>query len=246
MGSAGAPATVAVRMARKDRVPNPPKRPQGPQRRTGTQDPAAAAQRRRLLLMVGAGAIAVGIAIPGFAVLAGGGDDASASLEDAGCRLQSFPAVSNKSDHSDVTSLTAKPKTWNSNPPTSGPHWGVPAVWDFYDTPVPLVQTTHNLEHGGIIIHYGPQVPQQDVQKLRDYWNDDPNGLIVAPLPTNGNKITLSAWTVPDNLVGTEDRGRGWLATCTRFDKDAFDSFVHEHRFKGPERLDPAGLGPGS
>jgi hypothetical protein len=233
-------------MARKDRVPNPPKRSQGPQRRSGAQDPAAAAQRRRLLLMIGAGAVVVGIAIFGFAFLSGGDGDASAALEDAGCQLQSFPAVSNTSDHSDVPSLTTKPKTWNSNPPTSGPHWGVPAVWDFYDSPVPLVQTTHNLEHGGIIIHYGPGVPEGDVQKLREYWNDDPNGLIVAPLATNGNKITLSAWTVPDSLVGTEDRGRGWLATCTSFDKGAFDAFVDEHRFKGPERLDPAGLGPGS
>ena len=36
----------------------------------------------------------------------------------------------------------------------------VPAVWDFYDEPVPLVQTVHNLEHGGVVIHYGPQFPQ--------------------------------------------------------------------------------------
>jgi hypothetical protein len=232
-------------VARKTRVPNPPKRSQGPQRRTTTTDPAAAARRQRLFVLAGAGAIVVAIAVAGFALARGGGEDTAALLAKAGCRLQSFPAVPNAPDHSDVPTLTTKPTTWNSNPPTSGPHYAVPAVWDFYDTPVPLVQTVHNLEHGGIVIHYGPQVPRAEVEKLRTFWQGDPNGLVVAPLPTNGKKITLSAWTVPDDLVGTDNRGRGWLATCTRFDQGAFAGFVLDHRFKGPERIDPAAEAPG-
>jgi hypothetical protein len=233
-------------MARKDRVPNPPKRSQGPQRRTSTTDPAAAAKRRQTLFLIGAGAIVVAVAVLGFVLLSGGDENASAALEEAGCTVQSFPAVANKADHSDVPTIGTKPKTWNSSPPTSGPHWGVPAVWDFYDTPVPLVQTVHNLEHGGVVIHYGPDVPDAEVQELREFWIDDPSGLVVAPLAANKANITLSAWTVPDNVVGTADRGRGWLATCTRFDEDAFSAFVEEHRYKGPERLDPASLTPGS
>jgi hypothetical protein len=239
-------------MARKDRAPNPPKRSQGPQRRSGTSDRRAgasdpsSAQQRRLLFLIGGGVLAVAVAVLAFVLLSGGNEDASAALEGAGCTLQSFPAVSNKPDHSDVPSLSFKPTTWNSSPPTSGPHWGVPAIWDFYDTPVLLVQTVHNLEHGGVVIHYGPQVPQAEIDKLRDFYNNDPNGLIVAPLPSNKDKITLSAWTVPDNLVGSTNRGRGWLARCSHFDEGAFSAFVKEHRYKGPERLDPAGLTPGS
>jgi hypothetical protein len=239
-------------MARKDRAPNPPKRSQGPQRRSGTSDRRAgasdpsSAQQRRLLFLIGGGVLAVAVAVLAFVLLSGGNEDASAALEGAGCTLQSFPAVSNKPDHSDVPSLSFKPTTWNSSPPTSGPHWGVPAIWDFYDTPVLLVQTVHNLEHGGVVIHYGPQVPQAEIDKLRDFYNNDPNGLIVAPLPSNKDKITLSAWTVPDNLVGSNNRGRGWLARCSHFDEGAFSAFVKEHRYKGPERLDPAGLTPGS
>jgi hypothetical protein len=197
-------------------------------------------------LLIGAGAVVVAAAIFGFVLLSGGGGNSEEqAIEDAGGTLQSFPALSNKPDHSDVPSLTTKPK-WNSNPPTSGPHYGIPAVWDFYDSTVPLVQTTHNLEHGGIVIHYGPQVPQAEVEKLREFWSDDPNGLVVAPLASNKDKITLSAWTVPDDLVGTDNRGRGWLATLDHFDEDAFSAFVDAHRFKGPERLDPSGLMPGS
>jgi hypothetical protein len=201
-----------------------------------------------LYLIAGAGlaALAVVLAI----VVFGGGtgeDDERAALQDAGCTLQSYPALANKSDHSDVPTLTSKPK-WNSNPPTSGPHYGQTAVWGFYERgeEVPLVQSTHNLEHGGVVIHYGPQVPDEQVDEIRSYWEDDPNGLIVAPLPSNGNKITLSAWSAPDATTGTQDRGRGWLATCTEFDEGAFDAFLEQHRYQGPERIPPELLTPGS
>jgi Protein of unknown function (DUF3105) len=232
-------------MARKDRVPNPPKRSQGPQRRATAADSTASAQRRRLLLLIVGGAVAVTAAVAAIILLTGGGVDERGALADAGCTLRSFPALPNEPDHSDVPTLETKPK-WNSSPPTSGPHYGATAIWNFYEDPVLLVQSTHNLEHGGVIIHYGPDVPQAEVEKIRGFWEDDPNGLIVAPLPANENRITLSAWTVPDSAAGTNDRGRGWLARCTAFDEDGFSAFVDAHRYKGPERLLPEQLAPGS
>lgn len=235
-------------MARKDRAPNPPKRPQAPQRRSTPADPAAAERTRRILyLIAGSGLVALAIVLA-IVFLAGGGDGGErGALEDADCTLQSFPALPNKADHTDVPSITTKPK-WNSSPPTSGPHFGQTAVWGFYDEPVPLVQTVHNLEHGGVIIHYGPDVPTAEVDAIRTWYNenDEPNGLVVSPLATNGDKITLSAWTAPDGSTGTRDRGRGWLATCKEFDEGAFSAFIDEHRYQGPERIPPELLAPGS
>src|SRR5688500_16405539 len=121
-------------MARQDRVPNPPKRPQTPQRRSSPSPPRHPERTRRmphLIPSAGPAALAVVLAI----VVFGGGtgeDDERAALQDAGCTLQSYPALANKSDHSDVPTLTSKPK-WNSNPPTSGPHYGQTAVWGFYE-----------------------------------------------------------------------------------------------------------------
>lgn len=200
-----------------------------------------------LYLIAGSGLAALAIVLA-VVFLAGGGDGGDrAALEAAGCTLQSFPALANKSDHSDVPTLTTKPK-WNSSPPTSGPHHGQTAVWGFYDEPVPLVQTTHNLEHGGVIIHYGPDVPKAEVDALRTWYNEtgDPNGLVVSPLATNGDKITLSGWTAPDSATGTADRGRGFLASCKTFEEDAFSAFIDEHRYNGPERIPPELLAPGS
>ena len=200
-----------------------------------------------LYLVAGSGLALLAIVLA-IVFLAGGDDGGErAALEDAGCTLQSFPALPNAADHSDVPALTTKPK-WNSSPPTSGPHYGQTAVWGFYDEQVPLVQTTHNLEHGGVVIHYGPDVPAAEVDALRTWYNenDEPNGLVVSPLSTNGDKITLSAWTAPDASTGTQDRGSGWLATCKTFDDGAFSAFIGEHRYMGPERLPPELLEPGS
>lgn len=237
-------------MARKDRAPTPPKRPQAPQRRSSPTDPAKAERQRRILyLLAGSGIAALAIVLAIIFLAGGGGDGGErGALEDAGCTLQSFPALPNKADHSDVPTLTSKPN-WNSMPPTSGPHYGQWAIWGSYEEPIPLVQTTHNLEHGGVVIHYGPDVPRDDVDALRTWYNetDDPNALIIVPLASNKDKITLSAWTAPDaSTAGTRDRGRGWLASCKKFDQGAFEAFIDEHRYLGPERIPREQLAPGT
>ena len=237
-------------MARKDRAPTPPKRPQAPQRRSSPTDPAKAERQRRILyLLAGSGIAALAIVLAIIFLAGGGGDGGErGALEDAGCTLQSFPALPNKADHSDVPTLETKPN-WNSMPPTSGPHYGQWAIWGSYEEPIPLVQTTHNLEHGGVVIHYGPDVPRDDVDALRTWYNesDDPNALIIVPLASNKDKITLSAWTAPDaSTAGTRDRGRGWLASCKKFDQGAFEAFIDEHRYLGPERIPREQLAPGT
>jgi len=225
-------------MARKDRVPNPPKRPQAPQRRHDAVDPAVAARRRRNLLIAVAAAAIVAAVIGLGAVLASGSDgDARQALEDAGCSFQTFTAQEGRH----VASLEAKPK-WNSSPPTSGPHFDSPAIWGFYTEPVALIQSVHNLEHGGVVVHYGRDVSQQTLDAIRSWYDDDPNGLIVSPLPSlrPANTIALSAWT----SEGSEN-GTGVLAKCTAFDEDAFTEFRDTYRYQGPERFAPADLSPG-
>ena len=227
-------------MARNDGSSHPPERADGPQRGST----AGGGDRRRILYLIGAIGVAA-LAIVLAVVLLTGDDNEQAAVESGGCTLESFPAVPNVPDHSDVPTLETKPD-WNSNPPTSGPHYQEWAVWNFYDDEVPLVKSVHNLEHGGVVIHYGPQVPQSELEELRAFYDDDPNGILVAALPSNGDEITLSAWTAPDAATGTTDIGRGWLARCAGFDQDAFSTFVEEHRYKGPERLLPEQLAPGS
>ena len=145
-----------------------------------------------------------------------------AALKNAGCTLQTFKDQGrNHIGLNTEDPASVKAPKYNSTPPTSGPHYSVPAIWDFYDTPVLPIQEVHNLEHGGVVIHYGSGVASSEVDKIREFYEEDTEALLVAPLPSLGNKITLSAWTK--------------LATCPRFDEGAFRAFVDEYRYHGPE-----------
>ena len=138
------------------------------------------------------------------------------------------------------------PPKWNTDPPTSGPHYEVPAVYGEYDTPLKPAQFVHNLEHGAVFVLYGPKVPAATVQQLSDFYNEDTTGMLLAPYPKLGDKIALGAWTVPDDFEPGGTNGTAYLATCTKFDEDAFSTFRDELRFRGPERFPPDSLQPGS
>jgi hypothetical protein len=235
-------------MARKDRVPNPPKpRVQAPQRRHTTADQAASQRNRRILLLGGIAALVVAALVLGVILIsARGGAGERSALKDAGCTLQSFPGL--KGTHLQELHPKTRAK-WNSFPPTSGTHYFQPAIWDFYsrDQPVLFVQSVHNLEHGGIVIHYGKDVSDAEIEKIRAWYLESPNALLVAPLAPLKDKIALSAWTTPDTGAGAaRTDGRGWLALCPKFDDGAFTAFRDAHRYKGPERFDPSTLQPGS
>jgi hypothetical protein len=210
--------------------------------------------RKRLLILVvvaASGLLALG-AVVAFLVLGtssddgGGGESFAQKMKDAGYTYKTYPALKNKSDHSDVPTVDTKVK-WNSNPPTSGPHYGQWAVWNFYDSPVPLTMSTHNLEHGGIRILYGPKLPKSEVSKLRDFYNEDPNAMLVAPLPSAGNKFYASAWYFDQNKGKNNSTyyGEGEQISGTKVDEDGLKAFRDEFRYKGRERIPAENLQPG-
>lgn len=237
-------------MARKDRVPNPPKRVQSPQRRS-TPTTAADADRRRKLLYAALAAALVVAAIIGAALAlggGGGGDDSAESvrvaLVDAGCTLDVKPAQ--PGEHTAEIDATDDPK-WNTDPPTTGPHYQVGAIFGEYDSPVQIAQAVHNLEHGGVYILYGDDVPESTIDQLSTFYNEESTALLLAPLPRLGDTIALGAWVTPDPRPGAvAEGGNGYLARCTEFDEEAFSTFRDEFRFKGPERFPAEQLEPGT
>ncbi len=231
-------------MARKDRAPAPPRGAvQAPKQRRSQSGPPDPARTRRLLYLVAGSGVLALLVVVAIIVFAGGGSgkDEKVVLAENGCTLDTYPGLTG----THVTSLTAKVK-WNSDPPTSGAHLVQPAVWGSYDEPIAEIQAVHNLEHGGIVIQYGKDVPQAEVEKIRSWYEQSPNALIVAPLDSLGAKIALSAWTAPANVGTTTDNGNGYLAKCDAFNEKAFDTFVENHRGQGPERFPVDQLTPGS
>ena len=184
---------------------------------------------------IAAGGIAAYVAL-------GGGSSAEDTLREAGCEIEKQPAQGRQ--HVDELDEDFE---YNTFPPTSGPHFGVPAPWDIYSEPVEQFRLVHNLEHGGVIVQYGEDVPESAVAEISEWYFDDPNGIVVAPLPELEDKIALTAWTAPDPVPGEEPRpGEGVLATCPGFDAGAFDAFKDAYGFRGPERFRRDDLQPGT
>lgn len=115
---------------------------------------------------------------------------------------------------------------YNSNPPTSGPHYPDPARWGIYDNPLPDETLVHNLEHGGIVIEYNcPQGCPELVSQLKSLAGEYKSKVVLAPRPNPEvpYRITLTAWT--------------WLDGFNDFDADRIKAFIKAHKDKGPELL---------
>ncbi len=218
----------------------PPKPRSGSSRRptTGGRD------RTQLLWVVGGVALlGVGLVIW---LLVGRGDDTAAAgdartvLEAAGCTLQEGAADGGV--HS-IATPEGTSKDWKTDPPTSGAHYEVPAIWGAYPDPVNQGQLVHNLEHGGIFIQYGDDVPAATVAQLRTFYDQHQNGTVLAPYADLGDQIALGAWV--SKSPSTPDHANTYLAKCTTFDEAAFAAFFDAFQFKGPERFPKDQLLPG-
>jgi hypothetical protein len=233
-----------VAKKKKSRVPPPPRTSQGPQQRTaGPQRHVESGGPRRLnLWFVALGvAIIVAAAIVGI-VLATRGGSAEASGPDGACTRATFPPMGRQH----IEKL-ASDFRYNSYPPTSGPHYPpgpkAPAVWNLYDAPVDETALVHNLEHGGVVVQYGADVPASTVAQIANWYQADPDGIVVAPIwpsiqatapPDASKKIFLTSWT--------------HLMTCPTFDQDAFDNFRDDYRGPSgdaPEKFPLNQLTPG-
>lgn len=99
--------------------------------------------------------------------------------------------------------------TYNSVPPTSGEHYPAPAPWGIKDTLLPNEVTTHNLEHGGVVIAYNNLTPAE-VDQLKGIVRQLMSGtypkIILEPygqLPDA--KVALTAWTWIDKLATVDE-----------------------------------------
>ena len=200
-----------------------------------------APRQLRFLLAGGVGLIVVVVVI---AVSAGGGGGSSpaAALAAGGCELFAPAPGQATAENNHVLELP-EGFEYNTFPPSQGPHHPQTLGFDLYPQPVVQLNLVHNLEHGGLAVQYGDQVSAEDIAAIAQWWQRDPNGLIVAPLPALEENIALHAWTTGSE--GDYENSVGRLAYCSRFDQAAFDGFKFAYRGKAPERFPISLLTPG-
>lgn len=91
--------------------------------------------------------------------------------------------------------------TYNTTPPTSGPHLGSLAEWGVHDQPIPNELQVHNLEDGGVLVQYDCLEGCPDlVGQLAGVVGRYAEGVILAPYPGMGTRIALTAWQRIDRL----------------------------------------------
>ncbi|MEO5657762.1 MAG: DUF3105 domain-containing protein [Nitrospiria bacterium] len=106
---------------------------------------------------------------------------------------------------------------YHSVPPTSGPHVPWLAPWGMHRIPIPWEIQVHNLEDGGVIIHYRcdrpcPEPPEALARLVTEY----PTQVIVAPEPRLSTAFALTAW--------------GRLAVFDALDEEQFRRFIDAYR----------------
>ena len=118
------------------------------------------------------------------------------------------------------------PTTYNSNPPTSGAHIVETAPWGISTTPLTDIALVHNLEHGGIVLHYRPDLVETEREQLTalaaELQRRD-RKVVLAPRAENDTPITATAW--------------GKMLKQQSFGADELRTFFDAHINRGPERV---------
>ena len=147
----------------------------------------------------------------------------------AGCELQlDLPEEGNTHlDDPDVPDVEYK-----TDPPTSGDHYGNSqetasgALADgAYAVFPPVGRWVHSMEHGRVVIHYSPELSEEEQLEIKGVFDEEPAGLILIPNPEMKSEVAVSAWTQ--------------LATCETYEGaatlDVIRAFTDIYRGQGPE-----------
>lgn len=113
---------------------------------------------------------------------------------------------------------------YNSNPPSSGSHYAVPARGGFYEEFLPDEQAIHNLEHGDVWIAYRPGIGDNAKKTLKSFAGQY---IVVSPRPENEGDVSLVAW----GRVDTFDIENEFV------DEGRIRDFIRRYDNRGPEKV---------
>jgi hypothetical protein len=164
----------------------------------------------------------VGVLLALFAFANGSNHTSSASIKG--------PLLGDKHPNQGQTHIPvgASHVAYNSELPSSGPHYASPTPWGIKYTSVVDETLVHNEEHGGIVIAYRPDLPadqlanlKQVVQKLPASSQFNEVKVVLVPRAANVKPIELAAWTYTYDLDSV--------------DVSKIIQFYNDHLDNGPE-----------
>jgi hypothetical protein len=147
----------------------------------------------------------------------------------ANCRLRTVKG-SGTQDH--TTSLDERVE-YDTNPPTTGRHYQIPAEDGAYSEAPSDEELVHGEEHGRVIIWFKPTLPERDRANLKALYDEDSYQMFLVPRRDMPYAVAATAWNgdPPPN-------GRGQMLLCNQVTPEMWDAlraFRDEHRSRGPE-----------
>lgn len=85
------------------------------------------------------------------------------------------------------------PVTYTENPPAGGVHNPTWQNCGFYAAPIPNETAVHSLEHGAVWITYQPDLPQEQVDVLRNLAQNQ-SYILVSPIEGIPTPVVASSW----------------------------------------------------
>jgi hypothetical protein len=152
-------------------------------------------QRERLYTRAGLAAVAVLlVGAIGFSIYQWGQDnDLNQTI--SGIAHYSYPG----GQHDDNFSA------WTESPPVGGYHNNVWQNCGFYDKPVGSGNAVHSLEHGAVWITYKPDLPQDQIDKLKSIAESQ-DYILVSPYENQSSPIVVTAWDNQLQLQSADDK----------------------------------------
>jgi len=122
-------------------------------------------------------------------------DPAQAPLENPPEGVETFPATTNGNVQGSIT--------YDQDPPTNGEHAPYWLNCGFYSSSVENEAAVHSMDHGAVWITYRPDLPEDQVNTLRDLARED--YVLVSPYQGLRAPVIATAWRNQLELEGADD-----------------------------------------
>jgi len=109
--------------------------------------------------------------------------------------IEVYPATTNRT--------VEGPIEYDRIPPTNGNHAPLWQNCGLYQKPIQDRHAVHSMDHGVVWITHSPDLPQQQIESLRPYGNEE--YVIVSPYLGQDAPVTVTSWRVQLELNGASD-----------------------------------------
>ena len=111
---------------------------------------------------------------------------------------------------------------YESNPPTSGPHWVGVAGPGIKSKPVADELVLHSMEHGAVVVWYREGLDQSDVDKITEAFNNSSGKKIMLARKDLDVPVALTSW--------------GYLLKLQTIDEAKIKEFIETNNDRAPEK----------